>query len=92
MTGLYLRFQGTTYASRVYGPKLAESPTLNHPCVACGAGIVAGDLTVLVPLGPGDDEEAQQKARGGRYYNAVCVEVHAACAGVSDADREKLPT
>jgi hypothetical protein len=40
-----------------------------------------GEYSALVPLGPGDDEEAQAKCLEGRYYNAVAVEIHWACAG-----------
>lgn len=67
--------------SRKFGP-LPED-VLNadmKPCAACGLAFKAGDYTTLVALGPGDDEEARERCRAGRPYNAVAVQVHYACA------------
>ena len=64
-----------------FGPKMADHPSVGQPCPACRVAFLAGDYTALVMLGPGDDPEAQQRAREGRPYNAVAVEVHYACAG-----------
>jgi hypothetical protein len=66
------------------GPKPAGHPSVGAVCVACGVRLREGDVTTLVPLGPGDDEEAQEKCRAGRFYNAVAVEVHWTCAGGID--------
>jgi hypothetical protein len=66
---------------RVFGPKSGTHPTVGKPCPACNVPFKVGDMTTLVTLGPGDDPEAQQRHREGRAYNAVAVEVHAACAG-----------
>ncbi len=68
--------------SRTFGPKSENQPSIGVPCPACKVPFKAGDYTVLVPLGPGDDADAQERAKAGRPYNAVAVEVHAACAGV----------
>ena len=65
---------------RKFGPKTADHPSVGKECPACGKPFVEGDFTTLVALGPGDDEEAQQKAREGRPYNAVASEIHWACA------------
>jgi len=66
---------------RKFGPKGADHPTVGENCPACHKPFQAGDFTTLIALGPGDDPEAQEKARSGiGFYNAVAVEVHWACA------------
>lgn len=62
-----------------YGPKPAGHPSIGHTCPACGKAFAEGDYTTLIALGPGDDPEAQARARDGRPYNAVAAEVHYAC-------------
>jgi hypothetical protein len=76
--GIYVRYSGP--ATVVGGLKGPRPDAADWPCVACGKPIPAGAMTVLVPVGPGDDEEGREKARTGRYYNAVAVEVHQVCA------------
>lgn len=66
--------------ARKFGPKTSDHPTIGKECPACGEPFVAGDHTSLVALGPGSDSEEREKAREGRFYNAVAVEVHWACA------------
>lgn len=66
-----------------FGPKKADHPSVGDKCPACQVRFKPGDMTTLIPLGPGDDPEAQQRHREGRYYDAVAVEVHAACAGIA---------
>jgi hypothetical protein len=75
----FVRSRGTVEV-RAFGPKDPDHPTVGRQCPACGQPFAAGDYTTLVPLGPGDDKEQQEKARAGRFYNAVAVEVHLACA------------
>lgn len=65
---------------RRFGPKDATHPTVGVKCHACGDTLQAGDFTALVPLGPGADPDERVKARAGRPYNGVAVEVHYACA------------
>lgn len=65
---------------RSFGPMAGDHPIVGAPCPACDEPIVEGDMTTLVPLGPGDSDEARQKARTGRPYNAVAIVVHYACA------------
>jgi hypothetical protein len=65
---------------RKFGPKTGGHPSVNKPCPACGVTFQVGDYTTIVPLGPGNDPEAQERARTGRPYNAVALEVHWACA------------
>lgn len=69
---------------RPYGPKKADHPSIGEPCAACRAPFAEGEMTTLVPLGPGGDPESQRRAREGRAYSAVAVEVHAACAVTDD--------
>lgn len=68
---------------RVFGPKAADHPGIGVECPACHVPFVAGDMTTLVALGPGNDPESRRRAREGRVYNAVAVEIHAACADPS---------
>ncbi len=65
---------------RRFGPKAADHPSVGESCPACGVPFKVGDYTALVALGPGASAEAQERARLGRPYNAVAVEVHYACA------------
>lgn len=64
---------------RPFGPKSATHPSIGKECPACNVAFIEGDFTTLVTLGPGDDSEAQRKAREGRAYNAVATEVHWLC-------------
>ena len=66
---------------RKFGPKNSTHPSIGEVCKACGNAFVEGDYTTLIALGPGDDEEQQHKAKGGKPYTAVAVEIHYACAG-----------
>lgn len=76
---IFVRRRGAGEA-RKFGPKLSDHPTIGKECPACGEPLAAGDYTALVALGPGSDSEEREKARESRYYNAVAVEVHWACA------------
>ena len=49
-------------------------------CAACDVAFVTGDITSLIPLGPGLNEEERKKALVGEEYVAVCAVVHASCA------------
>jgi hypothetical protein len=64
---------------RKFGPKDADHPSVGKECPACHKPFEAGDYTTLVVLGPGGDEEARERAREGRPYNAVAAEVHWTC-------------
>ena len=65
---------------RKFGPKAANHPSVGNKCPACSQPFKVGDYSTLIPLGPGDDPEEQAKLRAGRFYAAVAVEVHWACA------------
>lgn len=70
---------------RKFGPKKAEMIG-SATCAACKKPFKAGDHTTLIPLGPGDDPVEQDRAKAGRAYNAVAVEVHWDCAGVNEEE------
>ena len=76
----YVRARLGEQTLRAFGPKDAKHPSVGSPCAACGGPLAEGDLTTLVALGPGEDEEYRERAREGRWYNAVAVECHYACA------------
>jgi len=71
-----------------FGPKKEDHPSVGELCPACKVAFKEGDYTTLISLGPGDDPEAQERARDGRPYNAVAVEVHYNCAGGMDDGRD----
>jgi hypothetical protein len=71
---------------RIFGPKKADHPGIGKPCPACRRKFKIGDMTTLVALGPGDSQEAQERAAAGRPYNAVAVEIHASCADPRRSD------
>lgn len=82
----FVRFNAPTYAGRAFGPKDADHPTIGVACPACNLLFQEGDMTALIALGPGDDPEAQERARTSRWYNARAIEVHLACAGGKETD------
>lgn len=64
-----------------FGPaKALEEGKLPRRCTACGENIIEGEYSGLIPLGPGGDAEEREKANGTKNYNAICVEIHWACA------------
>lgn len=65
---------------RVFGPKTETDPSVGKKCPACKKRFRVGDYTALVALGPGASAENRQRAREGRPYNAIAVQVHYACA------------
>ena len=68
-----------------FGPKTADHPSVGVICKACNQPFKEGDYTTLIALGPGDDIKSQEKAREGKAYNAVAIEIHYSCAtGITD--------
>lgn len=63
-----------------YGPKSKDHPSIGNICQACRKKFKEGDITTLISLGPGDDEEEMEKCRKGKFYNGVGIEVHYSCA------------
>lgn len=64
---------------RKFGPMTPDHPSVGQTCPGCGQPITAGEYTTLVAIGPGDDQEARERKRAGRFYNAVCVIAHWSC-------------
>ncbi len=62
-----------------YGPKTKDHPSIGELCPACKKQFIEGDYTTLITLGPGDNPEEQQKAKLGKLYTAVAIEVHFSC-------------
>jgi len=67
-----------------FGPKTEDHFSIGKDCPACHKPFKQGDYTTLIALGPGDDEEAQKKARTGRAYTAVGSEIHWECSAQQD--------
>jgi hypothetical protein len=65
---------------RRFGPTQPDHWSVGQLCPACHRPIEAGDFTTLVALGPGANPEQRERARAGRFYNAVGVVVHHGCA------------
>ena len=85
-----LASSGVIYVRHQIGDPIADIPTRRFGpkkeggdgiCLACRNQFAVGDYSVLVPIGPGDDPEAQEKAVNGRWFNAVAIEIHDTCAG-----------
>jgi len=74
---------------RKFGPKTSDHYSIGKPCQACEKPFVVGDYTTLIALGPADDSEQRQKAREGRAFNAVAVEVHWACATGEESQQQE---
>jgi len=66
---------------RKFAPLAADHPLVTDGtlCAGCSKPFVAGDVTTIVAIGPGDDPEQQQRARQGKVYNAVGAVAHYAC-------------
>lgn len=84
-------FYVRTSMTEKFQPRVFDPLDSGHPliaghiiCMACGLPFEVGDRTTLVPLGPGDDTEAQSRAMHGNAFNAVALPVHAACGGLQE--------
>jgi hypothetical protein len=62
------------------GPKPAAHPSIGEICPGCNRAFEEGDYTTLIPIGPGGDGESREKARNGKAYDAVALEVHWECS------------
>jgi hypothetical protein len=51
-------------------------------CPACQRAFAQSEVVTVVPIGPGDDQDDQRRARESRWYSAAAVVAHAACAGL----------
>lgn len=67
---------------RTYAPLTADSPAVRDSlvCPGCNKMFRMGDILTLITIGPGDDEEARERAAAGRAYNAIALPAHAECA------------
>lgn len=90
---IYIRHQGPPVHGRQFGPKDESHPSVGIPCPACDHEFRAGDHTTLIPIGPGADPDDQEKCRSGRWYPAIAIEVHWACAtGQLGSDEDQPST
>lgn len=79
-------------AMRAFAPLPADHPSIGNECAVCGGALTAGDVTTIIPLGPGADEDDQRKAADGRWYACIGVIAHAACAGLcADSRTDSAP-
>jgi hypothetical protein len=93
---IYVRHNlGEVFSPRRFGPveedrfvQVTDNMILPVFCPACRWPFLKGQYTTIVPLGPGVDEEEQEKAREGRWYNARAIEVHWSCATGKVDDEE----
>lgn len=84
-TGFYTRTDTNAESRelRKFPPLPEGHPLLNGEmfCLPCGQDFEPGDVTTLIPLGPGPDVPTRASAILGVPYNAVAVPVHWSCAG-----------
>lgn len=74
----------------IYGPKPADSREVGRPCPACQRVLVEGDTVSVHVLGPGPNQAARRKAREGKPFEGIAVELHWACA-TGDESYEAAP-
>lgn len=67
------------------GPLDRYSDVRKEVCGACGERFKTGDYYTVVPLGPGADADERKRARERRWYAAIGVFVHWACATGKEA-------
>lgn len=65
--------------SRRLGPLAPDHPSVGQSCPACNEPLRATDFVMLVPLGPGKDQEERKARDQGRPYNAVGIVIHWDC-------------
>ena len=65
---------------RKMGPLPKDHPSIGEICYACKKPLQENDYVTIIPLGPGDNPTAQQKARNGQAYNAIGIVIHWSCA------------
>jgi hypothetical protein len=63
--------------------------TDGHSCAGCKQRFAEGEVTTIVRIGPGADEEARERCRRGVAYSAIGVPAHWACVtGSDDPERD----
>jgi hypothetical protein len=72
-------------AMRALPPLAGDHPLVrgDGECPICDHQFVAGEVTTIVPLGPGPDLDDREKAVNGRPYTAMGLIAHADCAGLN---------
>lgn len=75
-----LEAQGCPAHGRKLAPLPASHQLIGTLCLACGQTFIAGEVTTLVVLGPGNDPQAREQLLAGRPYTAVASPAHWACA------------
>ena len=69
--------------TRKFDPLSADHPLVRdnaRTCPGCSRAFLPGDVTTLVTIGPGDDEDARARRDEGRPYNAIALPVHWDCS------------
>ena len=70
-----------------YPPLDADHPAVatgGVRCPGCNVEFKTGDVITLIPIGPGDDEDARKMCQQGFDYNAVAIPAHWACVTGED--------
>lgn len=74
-----------------FQPLSADHPLLKQKCPGCNEQFKEGDITTLVPIGPGGDEEARKKAQRQKPYTGVSLPIHWTCLTGQPITAEDLP-
>ena len=75
-----MKLDPSTRTIRRFEPLAWNHSTVDTICPACKEWFQSGDVTTLIPIGPGADPEARAKALDRVYFTGVGVVVHWACA------------
>lgn len=80
--GIYVRHQrDQPLRGRKFPEIEAGHPLAEAPCPACSQPLGDGQPVTLLTLGPGADQEDQEKHAAGGWYTAAGIPVHSACLG-----------
>jgi hypothetical protein len=80
--GIYVRWKaGEPREARTFPQIAPEHPLADLYCPACDDVLGNGDPVTLLVLGPGAGEDARERHREGRWFNAQALPVHLACLG-----------
>jgi hypothetical protein len=65
---------------RAFGALPADHPLIGRTCEACKQPFAEGDVTTILPLGPGSDPDERRRRDQGRAYTSAGLPLHWECS------------